>query len=1583
MEAYRLKAYKISDEVNDVFNQIGNLSKIDIEGFNQNGWEPFIKNAGIADETLTKFLTDANQTDKSLEAFKQYPDVVNKTGKAFNFAALGAKALTIAMNAAIFFAITKAIEGVVWVIDQYVNRVKYAKEAMADAKSNFESVKSELEGINSELEANKTRINELNGLPSLTYVEQGELDKLKDATKELERQRDIKNIELKRAAEDLSESNRNAFKKEYGDNSFSLKDVNELAGAETPVMTIAQGGLEGLAAALIKVRQAQEDAKNAGDNEWLDNMVTAENEYRKQLEDNLSTLHGYRDNLNSILNYRSLTEDEQSFYDNLEQGMRLIYQFTDPSAWNQIEFDQIFNNDSLDVTKEKLIELSNAGKLDEKTIRQYSKLNDAIAQTDPILKNGETAVQAFINQIIALARESKNSGETVEKAFTKEDVIANINSLSGGFESLDKIMNSMKGKNPFDYSLLNDKKFTDEFKGMGKAYTDFIETVSSSPKDVNAAKSAFDNLVTTWIDSKGVLSNLTEENAGLATAMLQNMGVANAEEVVAARLRKEHEDLAAQKYYDANASTVLENATMSGIAAFVDEAVAAGVSQQAMAELALEKLSVNDIKIDTASDIDQVIALANAAGASTSALEQLARAKSAFESINSAIAKSTAQLANPSIGSPIAAGLTMATELLNSNTLQQISEAQKTFEGIKNGTFDYQFTLDPDEYKKAVYNGVNSNKPSGSKKDKKDTEKPIDWIERQLKLLKDKRSELVSKISDTYSAFSTATHDQILELDKTLIDEYANAVNQYQQEYDKAVSKISAQNKAKIENGSMSVDTLSGTELENVQSAMDAYDKLAGTQKEQSEAQKTHLDDIKSKYDAISKSIDNENSKLKDSNSILESQMEYYKSSGIVIDSSFYDRLIRNTSGLISNARDTISNKRAELRDLLANGADKSSQEYIDLKSEIADAENNVYALKKAQEEYNNKLLQLPIENMSIIVSMYQDIGNAISNWGNEVEASGKKLDANYYQSLISNGATVIDQLQKQSSLIKDVMDDYEVGSDNWNELYKQLQSVNSEMSSAIQNIRKFNEELLKMPLENISGFSSELDKVINGLSKVQSEQDQVISAVTGAIREQIDLLNEQKEAVNEQKTAEIDALKEKLKLLEKSNEERRLQFDLEQRQYDLERAKNQNINHVIRNGESVYEADAKAVSDAQQALLDSQYNLEKYNLQEQIDKAQESLDLYNDGLQDQIDALQKISDKWSEISNKITQAQNEAKADEILGSGWKDKVLSGNDTALFNTFSGMYANTAEQLKKYQEQIDSTNNIQSLLEDYIASYKSGEITYAEAVKGINGLLSQLNQKMSATDNLQNIFDYLGTVNDTAANADAILEGIQSGLKDTATELLKSLEQYNKNSGMISEYTSSWQQLTNNVSDMLKVLKEVRDNQRDNYDRDDDDDNDNTRYGGGKDGSPGTPGKGDYVNSGPGVKLATSRKDGITRGLVGSTSDSDKEASMKLLGLKKLNPDELPAVLHMGEAVFNQEQQHKLLENFRTAYGIQPNIPDYSSTLNNVKALDRSAAPIINFYDGITIEKCDTPDEFAKGIMDGKLALALGQRLGRR
>ena len=192
-----------------------------------------------------------------------------------------------------------------------------------------------------------------------------------------------------------------------------------------------------------------------------------------------------------------------------------------------------------------------------------------------------------------------------------------------------------------------------------------------------------------------------------------------------------------------------------------------------------------------------------------------------------------------------------------------------------------------------------------------------------------------------------------------------------------------------------------------------------------------------------------------------------------------------------------------------------------------------------------------------------------------------------------------------------------------------------------------------------------------------------------------------------------------------------------------------------------------------------------EYNLEQQIDDAKTALDNLNDSYQNQIDSLQEISDKWSEISSIQSDISNANLATSLLGSGWLDKIVSGNGSEIYETLSSLYQSNAKQLDKYQKQADSTANIQSLIEDFINSYKSGEITYSQALDGINNPLSQMNQSMSAMDNLQNIYDYLGTVNGVGANADSILKGIQSGLATTADELVRSLEQYNKNSGGIS------------------------------------------------------------------------------------------------------------------------------------------------------------------------------------------------------
>ena len=223
------------------------------------------------------------------------------------------------------------------------------------------------------------------------------------------------------------------------------------------------------------------------------------------------------------------------------------------------------------------------------------------------------------------------------------------------------------------------------------------------------------------MNSTGIIEGLSDKTAQLTIDMLSNMGIANAEEVVIEALSAKHAALAAEKYYNANASETLKNATAGEYVQFLNEANGAEVSKTALAQLELSKFAVNNTKIDTASDIDQVIALANAAGASAASLIELQRAKDILNDIESG---------------------SLDMNIPGNNLLE--SYAKNVIDEIENGTYDFKFEkLNPDEFKTTVYDGGPKTNSPGSNKDKsdKDNTKDIDWIERKLKLLEEKRSK--------------------------------------------------------------------------------------------------------------------------------------------------------------------------------------------------------------------------------------------------------------------------------------------------------------------------------------------------------------------------------------------------------------------------------------------------------------------------------------------------------------------------------------------------------------------------------------------------------------------------------------------------------------------------------------------------------------------------------------------------------------------------------------------------------------------------------------------------------------------------
>lgn len=187
-------------------NQFGKeLNKIDFSKAT-NEFRGFAKQLDQGQISIQEFTNKAKQIQNT---------TVTLGGSLKN---LGKQILSGLAGAGISSLISLAINAIVSLIDQVVNRAKYIKEEMQTAFTEFESIKEEYESINSEIQTNKDEMSELESLGSaITSQEQARLDTLREQTAELERQAYFKEQDLKAAEAEAAESWEDYFKSNYYD----------------------------------------------------------------------------------------------------------------------------------------------------------------------------------------------------------------------------------------------------------------------------------------------------------------------------------------------------------------------------------------------------------------------------------------------------------------------------------------------------------------------------------------------------------------------------------------------------------------------------------------------------------------------------------------------------------------------------------------------------------------------------------------------------------------------------------------------------------------------------------------------------------------------------------------------------------------------------------------------------------------------------------------------------------------------------------------------------------------------------------------------------------------------------------------------------------------------------------------------------------------------------------------------------------------------------------------------------------------------------------------------------------------------
>lgn len=1446
---------KVTDEVKHALEELSGITTFTAKTAEQLG-----EQIGYTDQ---KFFNFAKQADRSGDLLQQYTDYMRLgTSAAKKF---GAAIKSIGANMAIMLAINVAITIAYKVWDHFAHAAENAKEEMDEAVAAYEENKSELESINKELEKNKKLIEELSSKENLTYAEEAELQRLIDINEQLSIQQKLKEkLDDSRAKEAVEESVE-AYEENYKHGAVTEESINEYRSsiqAGTPLGTlVVSEDLSALIAAREKLEELKNEALSSKDYESADSYMRQADEIEASIWEQVEALQEYKDVMSAIP-YNELGSNEQKIFDEISATIQNVWKLLDPAQFQQLQIDKLLNTEGIKVTKDQLIEMANAGTLTEKTLlEKYPKVVEALSGLNLTTEEGVSNIQVFLRW---LRQEAKALGETSKQAensaFSKSEMISKINGLSEGFESLDKVMNSIKDKDkPFDYALLDDKKFTETFSGLGKAYTNFIEKVSNSPKDINACQSAFNDLTTDWLNSTGIIEGLSDKTAQLTIDMLSNMGIANAEEVVIEALSAKHAALAAEKYYNANASETLKNATAGEYVQFLNEANGAEVSKTALAQLELSKFAVNNTKIDTASDIDQVIALANAAGASAASLIELQRAKDILNDIESG---------------------SLDMNIPGNNLLE--SYAKNVIDEIENGTYDFKFEkLNPDEFKTTVYDGGPKTNSPGSNKDKsdKDNTKDIDWIERKLKLLEEKRSKLEEMASsDTLSYLGINTEDlakaqeiiqkmngdtaiateefqllgdmarnagmsinafidavkncgsesrtsaleSLLQTNQALLEEYSKTAERYKEDYENTLSQLPEGYREKIEGGAdinnLGIETLPDKEAEKVQKVIDLYDKWQNAESNVSNAKKEIFSTEKEVYENEIESLQKRGDALENQNNLITKQIDYLNATGQNISATSYETLIANLKQQQSFLDQQLALKKQELQRLLELDPNfKNSPEYYALQESIQSAEESLIDLDTQQAEYYDTLRQLPVQNMQKLVDMYDSITTALQNWGNEIEAQGKTLDESYYQALIDNGAETINQLREQADAVRDVMDEYEVGSDKWTEMYSKLQDINSSISGIVTNMHEWNQAILQIPLDRLSSLTENLEMVKDALSAVNEEQQTVVDSVTSVIDKQRESLEEAQKAEEQAIQDKIDALQDQMDLLDKQNEALELQIQKEQALKDLEDAKNQKKVRAIRDGKVVYEADKDAIANAQDKVQDANDAIHRNELEEQQEKLQDELEAIGKKYDELYEKLDKISDKWSKIPTDIEDAQNKELADRWLGEGWEDKVLNGTDEEIYEYFKQQFEQNSQQMDQYEDQIHASEQIQALVNTYLTAYRNGTITRDQAMTGIKGVLGTINSELTAGQNIQNILTYLSTQNNTGATTNDILTDTQNKMMETANQIMQSLDVYEQNSNTITGYMSSFGELTEHISDIRDTIYDVEDELDDNFD----------------------------------------------------------------------------------------------------------------------------------------------------------------------
>ncbi len=605
-----------------------------------------------------------NNQSASVKGLSNY---LEETGKSYDFAAVKATLLNTALNAGIMLAVSLFGRALAWGWDKFAHQVENANDAMRDAVSEYDSEQAKLEGINSELDAQAQRLDGLLAKDKLTYAEKGQLKELQDITRELQLQQDITERNAERASKEAADNAVKAYEKQYGNYDTSSESLDRILAAEQenhhfPVSAGANditGNIASYITAAERFQQARADYENAlkngedpssflEDSQWYYDMKKDTSEALEQnisdLQEKLSAMEDEYNRVSQKIqgDAEQLSTSEQEVfeaYGAIYDTIRLIYEHMAPDAWNEMEISNILHTEGIEKTKSELISMAEAAELTPEMIAGYQKLNEALQDSGLILRDDQTAAEAFCEQLNAMVQ-TVSEPEPAQTASPSQLLRQLDTRLRPALESLGSAYRDIFADGSFSPGAadlpmldairssiqeLNSLEDVDIQIDMG-SFDALASALTAADVTEDQARQAFNDFATSVFYASSATEGMADETKALVEQMLGSLGVANAAEAAEYALAEAKaqavlasHDLSMAYTDMAMSSADAADAKREEFLAILAEGEAAGLTRQQIYRLTAAEIAFGQSGLSTEERIGQLKSLAAAYGDTASA----------------------------------------------------------------------------------------------------------------------------------------------------------------------------------------------------------------------------------------------------------------------------------------------------------------------------------------------------------------------------------------------------------------------------------------------------------------------------------------------------------------------------------------------------------------------------------------------------------------------------------------------------------------------------------------------------------------------------------------------------------------------------------------------------------------------------------------------------------------------------------------------------------------------------------------------------------------------------------------------------